>query len=121
MGLTTVALAVSFLLGKDGPFDPFQTTVAEMYILRLVRDGKKDSFSNLVLTTVISGTYGALISQNIKLLDPALIQARPILKSGLRHEYPVWINKYLHSLPKDGKIPDKELFRAVLNGKPIDL
>ena len=39
----------------------------------------------------------------------------------IRSFYPVWVGPVAFRIERNGQILDKELFRAVLNGKQIDL
>lgn len=69
----------------------------------------------------MNGQVGSVLSQNMKLVEPAIIKKKTVLQTLIRNFYPVWISNMCFRVLKKGKILDKELFQAVLNGMQIDL
>ena len=60
-------------------------------------------------------------SSRVKLIDPKLIKKNMMLRTLIRSFYPVWFNNISIRVLRNGRIYDKELFRAVLAGHQIDL
>ena len=60
-------------------------------------------------------------NHRMQLVDPKLIKGKEVLKYLIQWFYPVWVGPYLFRVLRKGKIPDYELFRAVLNGKQVYL
>ena len=69
----------------------------------------------------MNGDRFCLQSNYLKLLDPKLIKTRPMLKHMIRSFYPVWVGPVAFRVLRNGKLLDKDLFRAVLTGHIIDL
>ena len=86
-----------------------------------MRDGEKDPFTSIVIVTNMSGLNVQLKCYLFKGLDPSIVKGSSMLKHLIWKYYLVWVGPIAFRVLMNGRIPDKDLFRAVLNGNVIDL
>ena len=115
-------MAASLLFqGGPGGVNPINITAAQIEIVRLIRDGVKDDKASFVIVTTMGDKRVLFSSRMIQPFDLQVIKQRPILRTLISSYYPVWMGAYGYRILRYGKVLDRDLFRAVLNGKRIDL
>ena len=94
---------------------------AKIDLIRIINDGKKDAVANFVVVTTMLDRKILLESYMLKPFNLELIKSKPFLRHLLHSFYPVWIGAMQFRVLRYGRVLDKDLFRAILNGKSIQL
>lgn len=100
-------------------FNPITITAAKLELVRLVRSGKKDPFASIIIFTNMCGDEYVFSSKEFKPLDLATIKNHPMLKMAIISDWPIWLGPSMIRVSKKGRMPDANLFRAVLAGHEI--
>ena len=92
--------------------------MGKIELVRLIRDGKLDDTASLVIVTDLLGQRAIMPSGDFRAVETAAFDDdKDRLESMLTKAYPVWMQGEAVQVRHGGQIIDKDLFKAVLQGK----
>ena len=94
--------------------------ISKIELVRCVAEGRPFDITKLVKVTTLNGEWGFFNSPDIQPVDTK--EAKDYFDEKLvKGNYPIWVDDIVLFAQKDAIIRDLKLFKAVVNGRQIDL